>query len=117
MINDARCAITDLIEKVIYLQPSWAPHPGAFIRDKILGPLKLEVECACQAMGLDPTSFARILDGRGRVTRDIAYRLEALTGQNANLLIDMQARYDLARELPLRRRYKQRIELVKSPAM
>lgn len=102
--------IADPAAQRVDAQPTSAPHPGSFIRTEVLAPLGLKVAPACVAMGINRANFIKILDGGGPVTRDIAYRLEALTGLNADLLIGMQALYDRGRELPIRERYKQEIK-------
>ncbi|MBP8235739.1 MAG: HigA family addiction module antidote protein [Rhizorhabdus sp.] len=101
--------ITDPAEQLVARQPEGFRHPGSFVRTEVLEPLGLKVAPACAAMGLNRQNFIKMLDGRGPLTRDVAYRLEALTGVDADLLIAMQAAYDRGREMPARAEYRQTI--------
>ncbi len=108
--------ITDPEEQRLVGDPDGARHPGPFIRTEVLAPLKLKVAPAAAAMGFHRGTFINVLDGKAPVTRDLAYRLEALTGLSADLLIGMQALYDRKNELPVREEYKRTIARWVAPA-
>lgn len=93
-----------------------AQHPGAFIRNAVLKPFRLPVARAAELMGINRPSFIKMLDGAQALTPDVAYRLEALTGIDADLLIDMQRAFERDRDAPRREEYGRTIQRLPAPA-
>lgn len=91
-------------------------HPGPIIQNAILKPLGLTVTRAAELMGVDRSGLNHVMNGRYALTSDLAYRLEALTGVAAKLLIDMQAGHDWDKDADKRADYKARIERIQPPA-
>lgn len=109
-----RHAITEAADQAV--TPGPTPHPGGWIRRNLLEPLDLSVTEAARRMGISRPTFAHTLDGKHAVTRDLAYKLEALTGVDGDLLVAMQAAFDAAEAAPRRARYAREIERVAEPA-
>lgn len=91
------------------------PHPGAFIREEVLKPFGLSVAEAARRMGIQRVGLINVLDGKSGLSNDLAYKLEALTGVDADLMIGWQVRYDRAQGAAKRAAYAQTIERVKKP--
>jgi len=73
------------------------PHPGAFIRTEILGPLDLTVTSAAKALGVSRPTLSSLLNGQADLSGDMALRLEKAFGVRIDTLMRMQASYDIAR--------------------
>ncbi len=84
-------------------------HPGPFLREEILESFGLSGPELAGALDVDPKALKRALDGEVLVSRDLAYRVEALTGIGADLVVAMQAAFDRWTEMPQRLRYRELI--------
>ena len=73
------------------------PHPGAFIRTEILGPLDLTVTSAAKVLGVSRPTLSSLLNGQADLSGDMALRLEKAFGVRMDTLMRMQASYDIAR--------------------
>lgn len=73
------------------------PHPGAFIRTEILGPLELTVTAAAQVLGVSRPTLSSLLNGQADLSGDMALRLEKAFGVRMETLLRMQASYDIVR--------------------
>jgi len=67
-------------------------HPGEVLRE-YLG--DVTVTAAAQQLGVTRVALSRILNGNNGISADMALRLEAALGTNAQMWADMQAKYDL----------------------
>lgn len=106
--------ITDPADRIP--TPGQPEHPGGWIRRNLLEPFGLNVAEAARRMQINRPTFSNVLDGKHAVSRELAYRLEALTGVDAELLIKMQLGYDLAQERDKRGAFAREIERVSEPA-
>jgi len=76
--------------------PMYNPaHPGKIITNVYMKELGLSARQLAAALGVSHTSLTRILNGQGRVTSDMAVRLEAVLGRSAGSWLTMQSNYDL----------------------
>ena len=73
------------------------PHPGAFIRTEILGPLDLTVTSAAKVLGVSRPTLSSLLNGQADLSGDMALRLEKAFGVRMDTLMRMQASCDIAR--------------------
>ena len=73
------------------------PHPGAFIRTEILGPLDLTVTSAAKVLGVSRPTLSSLLNGQADLSGDMALRLEKAFGVRMDTLMRMQASYGIAR--------------------
>lgn len=102
--------IEDPADMAVIGQPM-AGHPGKFIRDVLIPEYGLNVAKAARLMNINRRGFINALEGQVSVTRELAYRLGALLGDEvADLLIQWQLKYDLETEAEKRAAYRQTIE-------
>ncbi len=71
--------------------------PGAFIREEILAPLKLSISKAAEIIRIRRPTLSDIVNGKARLSPDVALRLEKAFGVDMGLLLRMQTAYDVAR--------------------
>lgn len=72
------------------------PHPGRIVRDDCLPDLALTVGGAAAALGVSRQTLDKIVNGRSRITPDMAIRFEKVFGSSAETWLRMQLAYDLA---------------------
>ena len=71
------------------------PHPGEIIKGLWLDPMSVSITEAAQAMGVSRKTLSKIVNGKGRVTPEIALRLSMALGSSAESWLGHQAAYDL----------------------
>ena len=71
------------------------PHPGEIIKGLWLDPMGVSITDAAQAMAISRKTLSKIVNGRGRVTPEIAVRLSIALGSSAESWLEHQAAYDL----------------------
>lgn len=71
------------------------PHPGEIIKGLWLEPMGASITDAAQAMGVSRKTLSNIVNGRGRVTPEIALRLSITLGSSPESWLGHQAAYDL----------------------
>ena len=69
-------------------------HPGKFIHTEILEELGLDTAQTAQMLGVDEKSFAALVDGKTRLTPEMALRIEKAFAISMELLLRLQAWYD-----------------------
>ncbi|MBX9476493.1 HigA family addiction module antitoxin [Yersinia enterocolitica] len=67
-------------------------HPGLVLRE-YLG--DISVTDAAKALGITRAALSRILNGNSGISADMALRLEAALGTNAEMWTGMQSQYEL----------------------
>ncbi len=72
------------------------PHPGQVLRDVVLTDTHITVTGFARRLGVSRVTLSRVLNGRGGVSADMALRLAAALGGNAESWLHMQADYDLS---------------------
>ncbi|AJY71190.1 hypothetical protein RW64_17330 [Geobacter sulfurreducens] len=72
------------------------PHQGEIIRNLIVKPLGLPVDQAAKTLGLGENTLAGLMEGRERITPDIAVRLAMATDTTVESWLLQQAQYDEA---------------------
>lgn len=73
------------------------PHPGEIIRDLYLEPLGLTVTEAAAGFGLTRQTFSLLVNGRARISPEMAARLSKAFGRTPEAWLRLQMQYDLAR--------------------
>lgn len=106
--------ITDEAERAVV--PGAPEHPGGWIRRNLLKPLGLNVAEAARRMNIARPAFSNVLEGKHAISPDLAYKLEALTGVDGDLLLGMQFAYDRAQNREKRERFAREIERVSEAA-
>ena len=71
-------------------------HPGELIQElmETMGIGKAEM---ARRLGVTRAALYNVLDGKSALTADMAVRFEAVTKASADLLVNMQAAFDLAK--------------------
>ena len=73
-------------------------HPGDFIRKEILDELGLSVTKASEILDVNRATLNALLKGNTSLSPDMALRVEKAFGVNMDMLLKMQAWYDVARK-------------------
>lgn len=71
------------------------PHPGEVIRELCLNPLDLSVTEAAAGLGVSRKTLSAILNGRARITAEMALRLARAFDTSAESWLNQQMHYDL----------------------
>jgi addiction module HigA family antidote len=72
-------------------------HPGDLIMFGVLEPLGLSLTKAAQILGVRRATLSDVVNGKASVSAEMAFRLHKAFGTDPDLLLRMQAQYDLAR--------------------
>ena len=70
-------------------------HPGVMLREEFLKPLGLSRKDFAAAVGIPYGRVNKILNGQGRVTAGIAYRLSKYTGISPEFWLNGQMAWDM----------------------
>ncbi len=70
--------------------------PGEFIRNQVLEPLDLSISKAAEVIKVRRPTLSDIINGKVRLSSDVALRLEKAFGVSMELLLRMQTSYDVA---------------------
>lgn len=73
-------------------------HPGAILREDVLGELGLSVAEAAERLGISRVTLSRVIHEHARVSPNLALRLEAAGVGTARGWLMMQTARDLADE-------------------
>lgn len=73
-------------------------HPGAMLREDVLGDLGLSVTEAAERLGVSRVTLSRVANEHAAVSPNLAVRLEAAGVGTAQFWLALQTAYDLARE-------------------
>jgi addiction module HigA family antidote len=76
--------------------PSFAVHPGEWLREEIVGPSGLNVTELAHHLDVSRQSVSKLLNGRQGLSADMAIRFEKAFGLKAETLMRMQAAHELA---------------------
>lgn len=71
------------------------PHPGEIIKELCLEPLGINLTQAAKALGVSRKTLSSIINGRARVTPEMAIRLSLAFGTSAESWLNQQSQYDL----------------------
>lgn len=71
------------------------PHPGEFIKETYLEPLKLSCRALSAALDVAPSTLNRILKEQSGVSPEMALRLSKALGRTPESWLSMQDAYDL----------------------
>jgi antitoxin HigA-1 len=91
------CALKEFTMTGTLRHQSLAPaHPGALIAE-VLETSGLSKSEAARQLGVTRAALYNVIDERSAVSAEMAVRFEAVTGTSADLLVRLQAGYDLWR--------------------
>ena len=72
------------------------PHPGKVVRVSCLEPLGLNVTEGAKVLGVSRQALSNLVNGRARMSIDMAVRLAKAFGSTTETWIRLQAAYDVA---------------------
>lgn len=75
--------------------PSFAMHPGAWLRTEVVEAHELSVTDAAAKLHISRQAVSNLLGGRAGLSAKMAVRFEKALGARADLLMRTQAGYDL----------------------
>ena len=81
----------------IKLHPSFAVHPGAWLKSEIIEPHGLTVTVAAEKLGVTRQAMSNLLNGGAGLSAEMAIRFEKAFGLRADTMLRMQAAHDLAK--------------------
>ena len=70
-------------------------HPGAILREDVLGELGLSVNEAAERLGISRVALSRVINEHARLSPNLAIRLEAAGVGTARAWLAMQTARDL----------------------
>ena len=71
------------------------PHPGEIIKALCLEPLNLSVTAAAQALGVSRKTLSGIINGKTRISPEMAVRLSLAFNTSSESWMQQQSQYDL----------------------
>jgi addiction module HigA family antidote len=80
----------------ITLHPSFAVHPGPWLRTEIIEPHGLSVTVAAQKLHVTRQAMSNLLNGNAGLSAEMPIRFENAFGLRAETLLRMQVAHDLA---------------------
>lgn len=80
----------------IQLHPSFAVHPGIWLRTEIVEPSGLNVTALAERLGVTRQALSTLLNGRSNLSAEMAIRFEKAFGVKADTMLRMKAAHDLA---------------------
>lgn len=84
------------IEHNEFLTDLYPLHPGQLLKFEVLPVRKVTGAALARAIGATQPSIAKVLNGKGPITPNLAARIEAAVGYPAALLCRLQTAFDLA---------------------
>ena len=72
-------------------------HPGKVVRTSFLEPLDISVTQGAKALGVSRQALSNLVNGKSRMSVEMAVRLEKAFGFTAKTWIHLQTAYDIAR--------------------
>jgi addiction module HigA family antidote len=71
------------------------PHPGEFIKETYIKPLKISLRQAASQLDVVPSTFSRLVKGEASVSPEMALKLCKAFGRSSESWLLMQAEYEL----------------------
>ncbi|MFZ3046224.1 MAG: HigA family addiction module antitoxin [Desulfatirhabdiaceae bacterium] len=71
-------------------------HPGELIRDICVDGLQLSITEGAAALGVARTTLSRLINGKAKVSPEMAVRLSKAFGSTAGFWLRLQLNFDLA---------------------
>ena len=71
------------------------PHPGDFIREVYLEPLKVSYRTVAMKLNVSPSTFNRLIKGQSNISSEMALRLSKTLGRSPESWLTMQSNYNL----------------------
>ena len=71
------------------------PHPGEFIREVYLDPLKVSYRSVALKLKVSPSTFLRLIKGQSNISPEMALRLSKGLGRSPESWLTLQGNYNL----------------------
>jgi addiction module HigA family antidote len=68
-------------------------HPGIILREDVIKEYGLTVTAAAKLLGVTRVTLSDVLNGKASISAEMAFRLEAVFGGNADLWTRLQMKY------------------------
>lgn len=72
-------------------------HPGEIIKELCIEAAELTVTEAAKKLGVDRTTFSRLINGHAGISPEMAIRLSIAFGTPATMWMNLQRDYDLSK--------------------
>jgi antitoxin HigA-1 len=72
------------------------PHPGRMVRQECLEPLGLSVTEGARVLGVTRQALNNLVNGKSGISAEMAVRLAAAFGSDAEFWLRLQTNHDLA---------------------
>ena len=72
-------------------------HPGEILREEVIKPLDLTVGQAAEILGVARQTLSRLLNERGDLTPEMAFKIEAAFGAKADVMMRVQLAHNMAK--------------------
>jgi addiction module HigA family antidote len=73
------------------------PHPGEFIKETYIKPLKVSLRLAAFKLNVSPSTFSRLIKGKSDISPEMALKLSKAFGRSPESWMRMQTNYELWR--------------------
>ena len=73
-------------------------HPGLILKEDVIQANRLSIGEAANLLAISRLTLSKIINGKGTITPNMALRIEAVFGGNADFWLRMQRGYDLIEE-------------------
>lgn len=80
----------------IRLHPSFAVHPGVWLKSEFVEPHGLSVTITAEKLGVTRQAMSNLLNGKAGLSAEMAIRFEKAFGVRADTMLRMQAAHNLA---------------------
>ena len=80
----------------VKLHPSFAIHPGDWLKTEIIESYGLNVTVAAEKLGVTRQAMSNLLNGKAGLSAEMAIRFEKAFGVRADTMLRMQAAHELA---------------------
>lgn len=81
-------------------------HPGEIIKELCIEASGLNVTEAAKRLGVDRTTFSRLINGHAGISPEMAIRLSIALGTPATMWMNLQRDYDLYKAEKIRKKLK-----------
>jgi len=80
-------------------------HPGKLVKETCVTATGLSVSEAAKCLGIDRTTFSRLINGHASISPEMAIRLSEALGTSASMWLGVQRDYDLWKAESRRKSY------------
>ncbi|MBF0099888.1 MAG: HigA family addiction module antidote protein [Desulfobacterales bacterium] len=71
------------------------PHPGEIIKEFCVDACNMKISHAAKLLGVTPKTFSALVNGKTRISPEMALRLSKVFGRSPEGWLKLQVQYDL----------------------